>query len=167
MMQCLRCNYPIGGVIEPRCPECGLAFDRYDRSSYRLAGDHRTLELVVKKGVLWTLAIAPWLHATIPYLSWKYVFVTTGQLPDASNHPGLLGILLFIPWGLSTLCGCLLWSGPVAILAAQGLRNVEPWIRLRDRRTMWSILIGGHVLLAFMYLVVYRNNPRIVSWWLD
>jgi hypothetical protein len=32
---CLECGYPLDGLPEPRCPECGAAFDPNDPDTYR------------------------------------------------------------------------------------------------------------------------------------
>jgi predicted amidophosphoribosyltransferase len=34
-MFCIECGYPLDGLPEPRCPECGRAFDPDDPESYR------------------------------------------------------------------------------------------------------------------------------------
>jgi predicted amidophosphoribosyltransferase len=34
-MFCIECGYPLDGLPEPRCPECGAAFDPADPDSFR------------------------------------------------------------------------------------------------------------------------------------
>src|SRR3954449_9011238 len=31
---CIGCNYPLRGLTEPRCPECGRPFDLVDRETF-------------------------------------------------------------------------------------------------------------------------------------
>lgn len=166
MMQCLRCNYPIGGVIEPRCPECGLVFDRTQRSTYRLEGDERTLELFDRKSVIWTLLIVPWLVAFAPYVSWKSVDLFQGT-PGPRNHPGLPGGVLWLPWVICVHCGALFWAPLFALLSAYRLKRPEPWVRLRDRRLWFWVGVLGYVALGAMHALVYLKNPRIMEWWRD
>ena len=34
-MFCLECGYPLDGLPEPRCPECGTPFDPDDPDGFR------------------------------------------------------------------------------------------------------------------------------------
>jgi hypothetical protein len=34
---CIGCNYPLRGLTEPRCPECGRPFDLVDRETFNSA----------------------------------------------------------------------------------------------------------------------------------
>lgn len=167
MMLCLRCNYPIGGVATPVCPECGLTFNRFVRTSYRLEGDDRLVQVGVRKGIIWLLLLAPWFQALTPYMSWKYVAVTTGQVPSPQYHPGLIGGLLQVPWMVSVACGCFVWSGPVALWLAYRLGRWETWVRLRERRAWWIAGALGYFAVLAMYFFVYRPRPEIMEWWLD
>ncbi|MCC6679048.1 MAG: hypothetical protein IT436_18135 [Phycisphaerales bacterium] len=38
--RCLGCRYPLEGVVDPRCPECGRAFDPDDESTVYVPGRH-------------------------------------------------------------------------------------------------------------------------------
>ncbi len=40
-MECLGCRYDLSGLTEPRCPECGRAFDRSDPSTFAPAAARR------------------------------------------------------------------------------------------------------------------------------
>ena len=64
---CLHCNYPLRGLPEPRCPECGNGFDPHDPRTYRA---RRVPEFVARwlsnvsrrtdRGRWWTIALLVW-----------------------------------------------------------------------------------------------------------
>ncbi|MFO0831626.1 MAG: hypothetical protein U0637_07255 [Phycisphaerales bacterium] len=164
MMRCLRCNYAIGGVIEPRCPECGLPFNRYERSTYRCEGDERVLELAVKKTTMWTLAFAPWCNAVIPYLAWVLAYLALSRRPTTSDL-STWATPFWLLWAWTLPCGLTFWAGPVALFAAWRLRKTEPWIRVRDRRAFLATVVLGYALLAVNRWIVYPFFPDALEWW--
>jgi hypothetical protein len=51
-MFCQRCKYPLHGLGEPRCPECGRAFDPVRSSTFLVSTDQWSTRQQIRAGVL-------------------------------------------------------------------------------------------------------------------
>lgn len=59
--RCLTCNYALHGLAEPRCPECGRAFDPDDPDTFMIAGQRST-----RHCYFWlVLSIAAWVSLLV------------------------------------------------------------------------------------------------------
>jgi len=111
---CLDCNYPLRGLAEPRCPECGRAFDPADAHTFNpgrpMPRWTRWWLKPAGRGMLIGAALAALLLATVPYRDFMEPGVSYlaphFRIPLTDRHVGithksvaaLLWLALFVAW---------------------------------------------------------------------
>jgi Leucine-rich repeat (LRR) protein len=71
-MYCRKCGYVLNGLPEPRCPECGQAFDPARRRTYRTRTRRERWWRVVKWTTVCCAALALTVGAAVGYLYYGY-----------------------------------------------------------------------------------------------
>ncbi|MEX0652814.1 MAG: hypothetical protein WD534_02190 [Phycisphaeraceae bacterium] len=164
--RCRRCGYILEGLTEPRCPECGLAFNPADSSTYRrrppfllglflLPG----AALALVGGLVWATAFY-----TMGTLGWGLVlgvpFAMGGLLGYAVKARwvvlGGLSLMVLAGLGMGLLaldlvgvyCGLILAGmfvvpGLMGVLLGWGLRTCLKFTRYSQRwyLPMWAMLL--------------------------
>jgi hypothetical protein len=105
---CLRCNYDLGGLPEPRCPECGRGFDPGDPATFRRVPRTRNEALVVIVIYLLPLLLSLWMGMTThptSLISWTsrfLIFVQSACGPIGCFLPslGLAIPVALLEWGI-------------------------------------------------------------------
>jgi hypothetical protein len=164
-MFCKSCDYNLTGITDRNCPECGTAFDPADPDfdpGVSLAR-RRKRRRVIALG--WPLVAYAWLIPLTPFVSW---LVEEACHPDGAgpwNHPGSVGVFLYLPWWLSMLTLAFLWL-PLAVFAIGAwLVYLDSSRRAELTRTLWVVL----AVLASCLLVLYYTpvGSEIRRWWFD
>ena len=163
-MFCLRCNYPLNDLPEPRCPECGRGFDAVDRRTFapRLAVLRRYLALdllillawfvvgvivcrIAFRGFTWALPMTLQgiaLGAPITFTIDLLVYAFRLVFPFTFNYYPSINLI----WNLQSVIGVAAWFGLTLVLR----------LKLRPgtgRVWYWSFKLPW-ILVSFTYFCV-------------
>jgi hypothetical protein len=146
---CRTCGYPLKGLPERRCPECGRSFDPYDPATMRVPG-WIPRRRPAKSSVLDTRDMI--IAATI-----ATVLVSVGWL-DNGRSALVMGLFY----------GSLLWP---AVLLAYVTRHVEELVPPRDpsiRRPRggpaWRRVVPALLLVTLVFSLRYDACPHARYW---
>jgi hypothetical protein len=152
---CLCCNYPLKGLGQPRCPECGHAFEPQDVRTYNTGKPlGRVARWWLKPTGVWIIAAAgvagvlliaarTWMrHWSISY---GYCGYTTVHVPQWTG--------VYFDWLESDEVAAWIW---VAILVAWAVLAGGRWIVVRARaQPAWRLTadLGRRRATAWIFLV--------------
>jgi len=152
-MRCLSCEYPLKGLVEHRCPECGREFDPNDPKTFddgqraRLYGRWRRAEVAAIAAVFVFSALIVFSSSdhrmtSLPFVALLALMVTVGSLPV------ILTVSFLARW------------------ARNGLRSDRVQQLARHRLTR-MLLLGAIYLASFCWLFVSAGmHLGWRMWWI-
>jgi hypothetical protein len=134
---CLDCNYPLRGLADPRCPECGRAFDAADARSFNPGKPMpRWMRWWLKpagRGMLICAALAALALATVPYEEFMAPGVSrfdpSFRVPLTARHVGIS----------HKSVAALIW---LTLLLAWSCHAAMRWFIVRHFRQDRALLVG-------------------------
>jgi hypothetical protein len=124
---CLGCGYPLRGLSQAVCPECGRAFDPEDPKSFRDRGVRPRWPSFADAPPNWQLIVLAGL--TLMYLYWS-------SQPGGLSAALSFGACLVVPFGLAILA-TLAIDFVGRVLAVRASRRRAALDRVRPRRKGW------------------------------
>jgi hypothetical protein len=149
MARCRGCRYPLRGLRENRCPECGRVFDPAEPRTMRLP--HRPARLV-----RWLLRPQTWLGRSL--LPIAVIAAAWG-----SREPGWENLVLQL--GIWIVAGCVIGTVPawiaLAALRVRGFRSIPKLFRQWNRRLARTLVIVLILVMLrpSMYLCFWASKP--------
>ena len=133
---CLDCGYALHGLPEPRCPECGRAFDPLDPQTMNMGRELSELAKWVLGPVRWPVSLMSW--GAIAIALW-YARLPGDQLARSSSLWILIAMgVLWLAWPLVRVIAARKYGWPTSLL-------------MRGQRL--RITVGLSILLAAVAIV--------------
>jgi hypothetical protein len=151
---CLGCNYALRGLSQPRCPECGRAFDPEDLSSMNLGRPlNRVARFLLRPTGLWAYA-------------GQFVVTAWGLwLSTCMTSRAYLGVLFMLPLSLLVLAclvrGSIRGAAITLYRQPEALRRVDQRLYRRMRKWFWIVIVLIVTRLP-AYAVWFASRP-----WMD
>lgn len=142
---CLQCTYPLHGITEPRCPECGRSFDPADRSTYARRPGDRTWRSRARP------PSPPFLVATLLLAGWAVYDLSLPGFPGYAIVAAGFWILLALVADYAVRVGAV-WLDRVR--ARRDGQTARPYARIG-----WWLLPG--CLLAVVILAATHTPLRL------
>jgi hypothetical protein len=165
-MFCKSCRYALKGLQQRRCPECGVAFDPYNRSTF--ARSARALPRSLRHPCL-LLAMYPILTAVCCYGTWIVAASFIGHWPKPSiDDPKSINFAVDL---MSAVALALALIMPLVLFVNVAALIIEGIFRIRSQRHLvwgWLDLIVISVVCWFAGFIALRiDPPHVVNWLMD
>ena len=148
---CAKCRYPLRGLPEPRCPECGEGFDPYDPHTF-LVADQRPMGLLAKK-----LFRPPGRVLSTSCVLSFFLGLVGSAIPGEHFLLGLSVVLLLVLF--------VFWFQRLVVYLIVGWWHGRPREEMRATRawtllpTLCALLAVLHLLQVPIYLGFFVNEP--------
>jgi len=155
---CLNCRYPLHGLTEPRCPECGRAFDPSDPTSMWVPGVPGKLARALLRppgrlfdGLVIAVGVLVLLDAAVPGNTICFAVVLVGMCLAA----GFVWIV--------HLLGFLVTAGRYQRAALQDRRAWRRWLFSPAVAAIVAVLVYLRVPLRFTFWISRPAMERLVA----
>ena len=148
-MRCIDCDYDLERISEPRCPECGRAFDRRDAGTF--------IGPLYTRFSRW-LAQAPGWPMFVLAAGGAILLLDAGIGPGVSIGRELMAVLVCIGFGLLFL---------IRLIACLFIRTVLPALRSPAGAMVLLRWLAPPAIVGLAFLLVGLDVPRAIAFWLD